>query len=122
MRHRDGDYRWVMSRAIAEIDDKGNVCCLVGTMIDVTQQKIEEQRIREAAQHCPLTGLPNRALIFEYANHLLAAASRKHSRGAFLFIDLDHFKPVNDLHGHDIGDRLLKEVAQRLVSCVRQED
>ena len=122
MQHRDGNYRWVMSRAIAEVDDRGKVRCLVGTMIDITRQKLEEQRVREAAQHCPLTGLPNRALIFEYANHLLAAASRKHSRGALLFIDLDRFKPVNDLHGHDIGDRLLKEVAQRLVACVRQED
>ncbi len=122
MLHRDGDYRWVMSRAIAEFDDKGRVQCLIGTMLDITRQKLEEQRVREAAQHCPLTGLPNRALIFEYANHLLAAASRKHSRGALLFIDLDRFKPVNDLHGHDIGDRLLKEVAQRMVACVRKED
>ena len=122
MQHRDGDYRWVMSRAMAEVDDRGRVQCLVGTMIDITRQKLEEQRVREAAQHCALTGLPNRALIFEYANHLLAAASRKHSRGALLFIDLDRFKPVNDLHGHDIGDRLLKEVAQRMVACVRQED
>ncbi len=122
IQHHDGDYRWVTSRAIAEYDDKGKVQCLIGTMIDITRQKLEEQRVREAAQHCPLTGLPNRALIFEYANHLLAAASRKHSRGALLFIDLDHFKPVNDLHGHDVGDRLLKEVAQRMVSCVRQED
>ncbi len=122
MQHRDGDYRWMTSRAIAEFDDNGEVQCLVGTMLDVTRQKLEEQRVREAAQHCPLTGLPNRALIFEYANHLLAAASRKHSRGALLFIDLDRFKPVNDLHGHDIGDRLLKDVAQRMAGCVRQED
>ncbi len=122
MRHRDGDYRWVISRAIADLDAEGKPHCLIGTMLDITRQKHEEQRVREAAQHCPLTGLPNRALIFEYATHLLAAASRKHSRGALLFIDLDRFKPVNDLHGHEIGDRLLAEVARRMVGCVRQED
>lgn len=122
MRHRDGDYRWMVSRAVAELDDEGRVFCLIGTMLDVTHQKLDEQRVREAAQHDPLTGLPNRALIFEYANHLLAAANRKHSRGALLFVDLDRFKLVNDLHGHEVGDRLLKEVAQRMVACVRQED
>ncbi|MFM8467470.1 MAG: putative bifunctional diguanylate cyclase/phosphodiesterase [Oxalobacteraceae bacterium] len=122
MQHRDGDYRWVSSQAVADCDDSGKVRSLIGTMIDITRQKLEAQRVREAAQHCALTGLPNRALIFEYANHLLAAASRQHSRGALLFIDLDRFKPVNDLYGHDIGDRLLEQVARRMVACVRQED
>ncbi len=122
MRHRDGDYRWMIARAIADIDEHGKVRRLIGTMLDVTQQKLAELRIKEAAQHDPLTGLPNRALIFEYAGHLLAAAGRSHSRGALLFIDLDRFKPVNDLYGHEVGDRLLKEVAQRLKSCVRHED
>ena len=122
MRHRDGEYRWMLSRAIAELDDEGQAIRLVGTMLDVTYQKQHEQKVREAAQHDPLTGLPNRALIYEYSSHLLAAADRKHSRGALLFVDLDRFKQVNDLHGHEIGDRLLKEVASRMVACVRQED
>jgi diguanylate cyclase (GGDEF)-like protein/PAS domain S-box-containing protein len=89
---------------------------------DVTQSKLAEQRVLAAAQHDTLTGLPNRALIFEYATHLLAAAQRNHSQGAFLFIDLDRFKPVNDIYGHEVGDRLLQEVAKRLTGCVRQED
>ena len=122
MRHRDGSYRWVVMQAIAIPDEKNNATRLIGTMLDVTEQKQIEQRVREAAQHDALTGLPNRALIFEYAGHLLAAAHRKHSRGALLFIDLDRFKPVNDLYGHDIGDRLLKEVSRRLTACVRHED
>lgn len=121
MRHRDGGYRWMIARAVADVDGR-KVRRLIGTMLDVTQQKLAEQRVREAAQHDALTGLPNRALIFEYAGHLLAAADRRHSRGALLFIDLDRFKPVNDLYGHEAGDRLLKEVAQRLKSCVRHED
>lgn len=122
IRHRDGSYRWMISRAIADIGSDGTARRLIGTMLDVTQQKISEQRVKEAAQHDPLTGLPNRALIFEYASHLLAAAGRQHSRGALLFIDLDRFKQVNDLYGHEVGDRLLREVAQRMKSCVRHED
>jgi diguanylate cyclase (GGDEF)-like protein/PAS domain S-box-containing protein len=89
---------------------------------DVTDTKLAEQRVLAAAQHDTLTGLPNRALIFEYASHLLAASERSHASGAFLFIDLDRFKPINDLYGHEIGDRLLQEVAKRLLNCVRQED
>lgn len=122
MQHRDGQYRYMILRAIVDKDSDGNASKLIGTMLDVSEQKLAEQRVREAAQHDPLTGLPNRALIFEYAGHLLAAASRKHSRGALLFIDLDRFKPINDLYGHEIGDRLLKEVAARMMSCVRHED
>ncbi len=122
MRHRDGSYRWMIAQAIANLDEKKRVTRLIGTMLDVTEQKQIEQRVREAAQHDVLTGLPNRALIFEYAGHLLAAANRKHSRGALLFIDLDRFKPVNDLYGHEIGDRLLSEVSKRLTACVRHED
>ncbi len=122
IRHRDGSYRWMISRAIADVGADGKLRRLIGTMLDVTQQKMSEQRVREAAQHDPLTGLPNRSLIFEYASHLLAAASRQHSRGALLFIDLDRFKPVNDLYGHEVGDRLLREVAERMRSCVRHED
>ncbi|WP_420477015.1 putative bifunctional diguanylate cyclase/phosphodiesterase [Noviherbaspirillum sp. ST9] len=89
---------------------------------DVTDTKLAEQRVLAAAQHDPLTGLPNRALVFEYASRLLAAGQRGHAHGAFLFIDLDRFKPINDLYGHEIGDRLLQEVAKRLLTCVRKED
>lgn len=120
--HRDGSYRWMVARAVADLDEGGNVVKIIGTILDVTQQKEAERRVKEAAQHDLLTGLPNRALIFEYAGHLLAAAARNHSRGALLFIDLDRFKTVNDVYGHEVGDRLLKEVANRIRSCVRHED
>ena len=89
---------------------------------DITAQKKAEIALREAAEHDLLTGLPNRSLIFEYTRHLLAAANRKHSRGAILFIDLDRFKPVNDQYGHEAGDELLRQVAKRMLACVRQED
>ena len=122
LRHRDGSYRWIACRAIAETGPDGRTTRLVGTHLDITDLKIVEQRILEAAQHDLLTGLPNRNLVFEYASHLLAAAKRSQSGGAVLFIDLDRFKPVNDLYGHDVGDQLLRQVADRLRQCVRQED
>ncbi len=122
LRHRDGSYRWMIANAVQLSRHENAGVKLLGTQLDVTENKLAEQRVREAAQHDPLTGLPNRALIFEYAGHLLAASRRNHGKGAFLFIDLDRFKPVNDLYGHEIGDKLLQEVAKRLVRCVRNED
>ena len=117
-----GECRWTNVRAAPIRDDEGKIRKWVGMNIDITDRKRAEQRVREAALHDPLTGLPNRRLIFEYAGHLLAAAGRKHSQGALLFIDLDRFKPVNDLYGHEAGDLLLQEVSKRLVNSVRGED
>lgn len=95
---------------------------MFATSRDITERKLTEQRVRDAALHDVLTGLPNRALVMEYCERLLAAAKRSHSRGALLFIDLDRFKPINDLYGHEAGDRVLREVSRRLVACTRQED
>ncbi|HEY0844003.1 MAG TPA: PAS domain S-box protein [Noviherbaspirillum sp.] len=122
LRHRDDSYRWMEAKAIALRRADGRAEKMIGIQLDVTDTKLAEQRVLEAAQHDPLTGLPSRPLVFEYAKHLLAAARRNHTRGAVLFIDLDRFKPVNDLYGHETGDQLLKEVAKRLVGCVRDED
>jgi len=122
LRHRDGSYRWIVTRAVGETSVTGQAVKLIGTHLDVTELKLAEQRLLQAAQHDALTGLPNRALVFEYAGYLLAAARRNHGGGAFLFVDLDRFKPINDLHGHEVGDRVLKEVALRLKGCVRLED
>lgn len=122
MRHRDGSYRWMIANATAMPGQTMDGKKLIGTQLDVTEIKLAEQRVLEAARHDPLTGLPNRALVFEYASHLLAAARRNHGQGAILFIDLDRFKPINDLYGHEIGDRLLQQVASRLTRCVREED
>jgi diguanylate cyclase (GGDEF)-like protein/PAS domain S-box-containing protein len=123
LRTKDGSWHWILSQATAaERDARGNAIRLVGTHTDINERKLTEQRVREAALHDPLTGLPNRALLFEYGTHLIAAACRNHSHGALLFIDLDRFKPINDIYGHEVGDRVLKEVARRLVGCTRQED
>ena len=123
IRAKDGSWHWILSQAIAaDRDSNGKAVRLVGAHSDITERKATEQRARDAALHDPLTGLPNRALIFEYGGHLLAAARRRHGRCALLFIDLDRFKPINDIYGHNIGDQVLKEVARRLVDTTRKED
>jgi diguanylate cyclase (GGDEF)-like protein/PAS domain S-box-containing protein len=122
-RSSDGSWRWILCQGMAgERSEDGRATRLVGTHTDIDARKLAEQKAREAALHDPLTGLPNRALVFEYGNRLLAAAQRKHGQGALLFIDLDRFKPINDLYGHDVGDRVLQEVSRRLHSCTRAED
>jgi diguanylate cyclase (GGDEF)-like protein/PAS domain S-box-containing protein len=118
----DGKERWIAARGQVYFDDAGKAARLVGTTIDITERKHNEQHLREAAQHDSLTGLPNRALLFEYCEHIFAAAERLGANSAVLFIDLDRFKPINDLYGHDVGDKVLQEVAQRLQTCTRKED
>ncbi|WP_420473634.1 EAL and GGDEF domain-containing protein [Noviherbaspirillum sp. ST9] len=89
---------------------------------DYSERRHAEERIRQAALHDPLTGLPNRALLFEYARHIFAGAKRSRQEVSVLFIDLDRFKPINDIHGHEAGDAVLRQVASRLKSSIRGED
>lgn len=86
------------------------------------ERKEAEKRIVQMATHDALTGLPNRNLLQDRIEQALAQDTRSHSKMAVLFIDLDHFKIINDSLGHDIGDLLLKAVAERLLACVRNED
>ena len=79
-------------------------------------------QIERLAFYDHLTGLPNRPLMMDRLGHALAGSTRSGHYGAILFIDLDNFKMLNDTKGHDVGDQLLKEVAARLLSCVREED
>ncbi|MBI3222115.1 MAG: EAL domain-containing protein [Nitrosomonadales bacterium] len=92
------------------------------TLYDITSLKVAEQEIRTLAFYDPLTHLPNRRLLLDRLNHALLSSTRSGRSGALLFIDLDHFKDLNDTLGHDIGDLLLQQVAQRLASCVREDD
>ncbi|MHA7925538.1 MAG: diguanylate cyclase domain-containing protein [Marinobacter sp.] len=88
----------------------------------IAERKRIEADLRERALHDPLTGLPNRAMVMEFCEQQLASAKRDHGEGAVLFIDLDNFKPINDLYGHDVGDHVLREIANRLKEGTRQED
>ena len=89
---------------------------------DITERKLMEQQLHYIAGHDPLTELPNRALLFGRLQTSLGLARREGSHLSLLFIDIDGFKHVNDSYGHLVGDKLLKNIAQRLRDCVRQSD
>ena len=95
---------------------------LAGTTQDITEKKVAEHRIGQLAYLDQLTGLPNRKFVLDRLDRLVAMHHRMQQDGAVLFIDLDNFKALNDTQGHDKGDLLLKQVAQRLQTCVRHYD
>ena len=97
----------------------GIVTNYVASLIDITLSKIAADEIRNLAFYDPLTALPNRRLLSDRLTQALVASQRSGKHGAILFLDLDHFKTLNDTLGHDIGDLLLKQVAERLTDCVR---
>lgn len=94
----------------------------IGVFSDISHIKETEQKLEELAFTDSLTGLPNRQLLHNRLEYDLSIAHRQKSSIALIFIDLDHFKKINDTHGHQIGDELLYEIAQRLKSCVRETD
>ena len=89
---------------------------------DITERKLAEKRILELALHDSLTGLPNRLLLNERLGQTMAASKRHKRYSALMFMDLDNFKPINDRHGHFVGDLLLMEVARRITKCIRAVD
>lgn len=89
---------------------------------DITERKSAQERLEFMANFDPLTGLPNRTLFFDRLKQAQSHAKRYHQLFALLFIDLDHFKPINDALGHDVGDMLLREVACRVTGCLRDSD
>ena len=89
---------------------------------DITERKHAEERIQHLAHFDSLTGLPNRSLLGDRVSQAIRMAQRNHDKLAMLFVDLDHFKNINDTLGHRIGDGLLTEIAKRLKSVVREED
>ncbi len=89
---------------------------------DISDRKKLEEQIRKLAFYDPLTKLPNRRLLSDRLEQAMAASKRSHFFGAVMFLDLDNFKPLNDMYGHDIGDLLLIEVASRLKACLRNID
>ncbi|MDR2335253.1 MAG: EAL domain-containing protein [Burkholderiaceae bacterium] len=92
------------------------------TLVDISQRKAVEERARYLAYYDPLTQLPNRRLLLDRLQQALAMSARHQSYGAVLMLDLDNFKSLNETQGHDMGDRLLGVVAQRLRSCVHVDD
>ncbi|MDP3846823.1 MAG: EAL domain-containing protein [Pseudomonas sp.] len=103
-------------------DRNGNPTRLTGVQIDITERKLAEQRILHMATHDSLTGLANRMLLTDRLQQVLLSNSRKSQMSALLFIDLDHFKQINDTLGHIVGDELLKFVGNTLQNLVRKSD
>jgi diguanylate cyclase (GGDEF)-like protein len=90
--------------------------------LEVVRRTDSEERVRGLAFHDELTGLPNRRMLTDRLNQAMAASKRCGLYAALIYLDLDNFKPLNDEHGHELGDRLLVEVARRLTECVRETD
>lgn len=103
-------------------DNDGNLLCYLGMLTDITQLKLHQQEIEDIAYHDALTSLPNRPLLADRMQQALARVDRNKDILAVACLDLDGFKAVNDSFGHDIGDALLVEVGNRLLSCVRSGD
>ncbi len=121
-RRADGTLMWVTISGTPIFDTQGNFKGYRGIGRDISGRKQAEEKIERLAFYDVLTGLPNRRLLMDRLQHALVTSAREKSTGALLFIDLDNFKDLNDSQGHDVGDLLLKQVAQRLVACVREAD
>ncbi len=122
VQHRDGSWRWHLSNGAPPFDDQGRLVGMLAIARDITEQREAEHRILYMAQHDLLTDLPNRSLLFDRIDHALRLAERRSHRLALLFIDLDEFKPINDRHGHTVGDLALCEVARRMRNALRESD
>lgn len=120
--HRDGSQRTYHTVRFPMPDAEGVTRAVGAISVDITARKLAEQKISSLAYVDPLTGLPNRRMLLSRMQQAFATSARHSNHGAVFFIDLDHFKVLNDTLGHDHGDLLLVEVAQRLLVCVRGED
>ncbi|MCZ8253970.1 MAG: EAL domain-containing protein [Hylemonella sp.] len=122
VRRKDGPIhpQWLTITSVKNAE--GVIVNYVGTLVDITERKAAEDEIKSLAFYDPLTQLPNRRLLLDRLQQAVAARARSGIEGALLFIDLDHFKNINDARGHAVGDRLLQLVAQRLQALFRAED
>ncbi|OGT14024.1 MAG: diguanylate cyclase [Gallionellales bacterium RIFOXYB12_FULL_54_9] len=113
---------YVAAGHVSDEVEKRFLKTVADTLAVVIERKLAEEKLQQLAHNDPLTGLPNRALFHDRLEQGLALAQRHKLELAVLFLDLDHFKEINDTLGHDMGDALLKETANRLLACVRKTD
>jgi len=129
-----GFYEGHYQATLSDADKWGSITCApfrsdagkieggIGIVQDITERKVAEEKIKSLAFYDHLTELPNRRLLLDRLQQAMASSARSGRAGALLFIDLDNFKALNDTLGHDVGDLLLQQAAQRLVACVREGD
>jgi diguanylate cyclase (GGDEF)-like protein/PAS domain S-box-containing protein len=122
LKRRNGEHypAWVGITAV--LDDEGDLASYVCFFSDISERKASEQRIHRLAYYDALTHLPNRSLFQDRLHTALQSAERQKSWVVLMFLDLDRFKPINDSLGHAAGDRMLKEMATRLLGCVAEDD
>ncbi len=121
-RHNDQADRWVHGLGELEFDHQGTPILMKGTIQDITERKRAEKHIENLVNFDQLTGLPNRFMLNDKITCLFNLAQRNNTPLTLMFLDLDHFKNINDTLGHAIGDQLLIETAKRLKSAIREED
>ena len=120
LRRKNGEIFWgQLSASSAEIE---GIPCILVFIRDVSAAKVAEEEIKNLAFYDPLTGLPNRRLLWERLRQALIVSTRTRCKHALLFVDLDDFKALNDTFGHHVGDLMLQEAARRIASCVREVD
>jgi diguanylate cyclase (GGDEF)-like protein/PAS domain S-box-containing protein len=120
---KDGSWRWIQFYAHLTLDQEDGVAGISGTLDDITERKLAEEKLRHYVLHDALTGLANRTLFMDRLDHAITRNKRRQgSTFAVLFMDLDRFKVINDSLGHVTGDQLLIAIAHRLTNCLRSED
>ncbi len=123
MQHKNGSYRWMLTRGEVVKDAEGKALRVVGRQTDVDQEDESKEAVRTSGLQDPLTRLPNRAVLMDRLRHAFARAERDSEQGfALLFFDLDRFKNVNDSLGHLHGDQLLRAIAERVENACRPGD
>lgn len=122
IRRKDGAHIWISENARAAQDEAGNLLFYEGTVEDVTETKLNQEKLEHLANHDPVTGLPNRLLMNDRLRQMMLSAQRSNSIVAVALVDLDHFKLINDTFGHNRGDQLLQTMSHRMLACVREAD
>jgi diguanylate cyclase (GGDEF)-like protein/PAS domain S-box-containing protein len=123
IRHADGGWRWVLTRGLTTRDAEGRPRRITGSLSDITDRRVAQERLIHDALHDSLTGLPNRALFLDRLTQCLAHLEREPAYACgLLYVDIDRFKLVNDSLSHSAGDRLLIEIAQRVGQVLRPGD